>query len=68
MKCFISVVHQHSDDLRIGRSAIPKGSVWRGWKDAWFLASFAAGGGGCSRSFHFFVDDWKMSGCEDENE
>ena len=55
MKCFISIVHQHCNDLRISRSAIPEGSVWRGWEDAWFLASFAGGVGGCSRSFftHF---------------
>ena len=55
MKCFISIVHQHCDDLRISRSPIPEGSVWRGWKDTWFLASFAGGSGCCSRSFftHF---------------
>ena len=27
MKCFISVVHQYCDDLRISRSAIPEGSI-----------------------------------------
>ena len=56
MKCFIFIVHQHCNGLRICRSAIPKGPVRRGWKDAWFLASFAGGGvGGCSCSFtHFF--------------
>ena len=28
MKCFISVVHQHCDDLRIAGGANPEGSVW----------------------------------------
>ena len=47
----LSSALQFCNDLRIGRSAIPEGSVWRGRKDAWFLASFTAGGVGCSRSF-----------------
>ena len=52
----LCVVHQHCNDLRIGRGAIPQGSVWRGRKDVWFLASFAArGSGGCSCSFTHFI-------------
>ena len=45
-ECIISIVHQHCDDLSIGGGTVPEGSVWRGRKDAWFLASFAGGSGG----------------------
>ena len=58
MKCFISVVHQYCNDLRIGRSAIPEGSILlqsHAWRTSWFLASFGGGSCGCSRSFHFVL-------------